>query len=230
MYLLSRHNTKLVKSKDKGFLSQGVHLAPHKSSGKNMCPHASKGCTTSCLNTSGFGYSKMVQKARLNRTILFNTDRNKFLTLLHQQIQNKIKNVRKQGFEPTFRLNLTSDVNWESVKFNGKSMMEHFPDVQFYDYTKDMSQMLRFITGSFPKNYHLTFSRSETNERDCEIVLACGGNVAVVFAGKFPKKYMGKRVVDGMSHDLRFLDPKKVVVGLRPIGKAKKDTTGFVVR
>jgi hypothetical protein len=28
---------------------------------------------------------------------------------------------------------------------------------------------------------------------------------------------------------LRFLDPKGVVVGLKAKGKAKKDTTGFVV-
>ena len=33
-----------------------------------------------------------------------------------------------------------------------------------------------------------------------------------------------------MDHDLRFKDPRGVIVGLLAIGDAKKDTTGFVIK
>jgi hypothetical protein len=35
--------------------------------------------------------------------------------------------------------------------------------------------------------------------------------------------------INGDENDLRFLDPKGVVVGLTAKGKAKSDTSGFVV-
>ncbi len=63
-----------------------------------------------------------------------------------------------------------------------------------------------------------------------------GFNVTVVFAVKkgepLPKTWNGYRVIDGDIHDLRFLDPEGVVVGLRAKGRAKKTTpvtNGFVV-
>jgi hypothetical protein len=87
---------------------------------------------------------------------------------------------------------------------------------------------------AFPRNYHLTFSRSETNEADCKEVLAAGGNVAVVFAGPFPDEYLGAGLVSGDESDLRHLDPRRprgVIIGLSPKGlKAKRDKSGFVVR
>jgi hypothetical protein len=39
---------------------------------------------------------------------------------------------------------------------------------------------------------------------------------------------MGMSVVDGDADDLRFLDGRGVVVGLKAKGPAKKDTSGFV--
>ena len=90
--------------------------------------------------------------------------------------------------------------------------------------------MKKFIDGKMPKNYQLTFSRSEESKEDeLEIVLASGGNVAVVFRGGLPKTYLGFPVVNGDYTDLRFLDPKGSVIGLTEKGLAKKDETGFVV-
>ena len=89
--------------------------------------------------------------------------------------------------------------------------------------------MTSFLSGEMPANYHLTFSRSESNEPLVAAVLASGGNVAVVFRGKLPKKWKNKRVVSGDESDLRFNDPKNVVIGLVEKGKAKKDFSGFVV-
>jgi hypothetical protein len=60
-----------------------------------------------------------------------------------------------------------------------------------------------------------------------------GGNVAVVFRVKkgqpLPKMWNGYEVIDGDIDDLRFLDKKNVIVGLRAKGPAMKDTSGFVV-
>ena len=87
-----------------------------------------------------------------------------------------------------------------------------------------------FIKGEakFPSNYHLTFSCSEHNEEKCKIVLAMGGNVAVVFRNQLPETWNGYKVVNGDKSDLRFLDNQGVVVGLIEKGLAKKDLTGFV--
>jgi hypothetical protein len=126
---------------------------------------------------------------------------------------------------PCVRLNGTSDLGWEGI---ARELMQKYPDVQFYDYTKVLGRMLRFLEGKFPSNYHLTFSKSESNDADVLQVLQNGGNVAVVFKN-MPVQYNGYNVVDGDASDLRFLDSTNVIVGLKAKGKARKDTSGFVV-
>lgn len=230
MSLLTKSNPKLDKSlKVTGWRGFGLHLAPHKLSGKNLCASASQGCIASCLNTAGKGIYNRVQESRIKKTKMFNENREQFLETLYKEIQAKVKTAEKNNQKISFRLNLTSDVAWETVKYQGKTFMEHFPNVQFMDYTKHTKRMLNNILGLHPKNYHLTFSRSEKNQESCDIVLGCGGNVAVVFKGRLPKTYRGKKVIDGTTHDARFLDPKKCVVGLVALGKARKDKSGFVV-
>jgi hypothetical protein len=56
-------------------------------------------------------------------------------------------------------------------------------------------------------------------------------NLAVVFRDKasIPAFWNGRAVVDGDRDDLRFIDPKNVVVALYAKGDAKKDNSGFVV-
>lgn len=60
-----------------------------------------------------------------------------------------------------------------------------------------------------------------------------GYNVAIVFdtpkSAPLPDTYMGRKVIDGRTHDLRFLDPQGVWVGLSALGDGKKDTSGFIV-
>jgi hypothetical protein len=56
-----------------------------------------------------------------------------------------------------------------------------------------------------------------------------GVNVAVVFDLP-PTEWRGLEVVNGDLHDFRYLDRKGVVVGLKAKGKARKDTSGFVVQ
>jgi hypothetical protein len=128
-----------------------------------------------------------------------------------------------------FRPNLTSDLTWEDIAdSNGDTILEKFPQTQFYDYTKSFGRVAKFLNGDFPSNYHLTFSRSEHNETLCDMVLAMGGNVAVVFRDQLPATWKGIEVISGDENDLRFLDKSGVVVGLIEKGLAKKDETGFV--
>jgi hypothetical protein len=169
--------------------------------------------------------------------------RHEFNQLLIAGTESHRIKAAKTGMLCAERPNGTSDLPWESFRIDadGNTLMTRFPDVQFYDYTKSARRALKHAAGNMPANYHLTFSRSETNEEDCRAVLAAGGNVAVVFkicACKRPCKheipegtytYMGYPVISGDHDDLRFLDPTGVVVGLKAKGPAKSDTSGFVV-
>jgi len=164
-----------------------------------------------------------VISARVRKTRLFFEDRKEFMRQLEFEMSIAIATARHNGFEPAFRLNTFSDINWENY-----GVIQKFPDVAFYDYTKNYRRMLRYAYGGFPENYHLTFSRSESNDIDVQQVMRLGCNVAVVF-NEVPEFWHGKDVVDGDKHDLRFLDPEGVVVGLKVKGDGKKDSTGFVL-
>lgn len=229
MKLLTTANTKIKKGEALGFQTFGVHLAPSNLSGFNTCKHASIGCGDSCLNTAGHGIFSTVQNARIEKTKFFFKDKALFMAQLVKEITSAIKSAERKNLIPCFRLNLTSDLPWEKILINGKNIFDLFPSVQFYDYTKYVSRMSLFLAGELPSNYHLTFSRSESNESLVDAVLASGGNVAVVFRGELPASWKGKRVVSGDESDLRFNDPQNVIVGLVEKGKAKKDSSGFVV-
>ena len=122
-----------------------------------------------------------------------------------------------------------------------KTIMDEFPDDIFYDYTKEISRCDdnsrnradKTCKTFTPSNYGLTFSRSETNQKLVEKAMDRGQNVAVVFDNRegLPKTWNGRRVINGDDSDLRFMDPKRVVVGLLAKGRARggRDTSGFVV-
>ena len=231
MKLLNQGNSKTVKGEKFGFRTFGLHLSPADKSGFNVCKWASKGCKAACLDTAGRGAMSNVQKARANKTLLFFKDREKFMCELVKEIKSAIKSAEKKGLIPCFRLNLTSDLPWESIKHEGQTVLDMFPEVQFYDYTKGFDRMMKSLQdSSWPKNYHLTFSRSEVSKDDTlKHVLSFGGNVAVVFRGSLPSHYLGAKVVDGDESDLRFKDDSGKIVGLVEKGLAKKDSSGFVV-
>jgi len=231
MSLLTVGNPKLMKGLKKGYLSSVLHLAPADLSGKNTCPKATAGCKAACLNTAGRGgifkkgeTTNVIQKARIRKTISFFEDREQFMFDLVKEITNTIKKAKKLSLIPVFRLNGTSDLSWEKYEVaDGKNIFEMFPDVQFYDYTKVLGRKVSHIP-----NYHLTFSKADGNDMDVRIAASNGMNVAAVFH-KLPEKYIGRTVINGDETDLRFLDPKGVIVGLKAKGKAKKDTSGFVI-
>lgn len=226
MKLLNTGNYKTKKGESKGWKTFGIHLAPARVSGLNACQYATPGCAAACLNTAGRGAMSNVQKARIEKTLYFFKKREEFLSNLRKEIRAAIRSCEKSGMNPCFRLNLTSD-----IPFHKFGIMEEFPEVQFYDYTKDYKRALEFVRGQLPGNYHLTFSRAETedNHKQATNLLSYGMNVAAVFRKSLPSKWQGLRVVNGDETDLRFLDPRGVIVGLVEKGRAKKDETGFVI-
>lgn len=212
--LLTTNNHKTVKGEKLKYKTLILYMAPHKqnSKGINLCPHASEGCSKACLFKSGFGgmYSA-VEQGRINKTEWFLADKKGFMLQLVKEIQSAIKKYSNDWIV-TVRLNGTSDIRWEKIIIeNGKNIFQMFNNVQFYDYTKNP---LRFDV-ELPKNYHLTFSRSETNHETAMDLLARGFNVAWVFHGNLPETYLGYKVINGDETDLRALDPKNVIVGLK---------------
>lgn len=232
--LLTRNNHKTIKGEKLGYITYILYLAPHKqnSKGINICPHASQGCAKACLFKSGFGgmYDN-VQKGRIAKTEWFLSDRKGFLDALDKEIGAAIKRHSGKA-KLAFRLNGTSDIRWEKlIVREGKTLFELYPDVQFYDYTKNH---IRF-EGELPSNYHLTFSRSEENHIIAMYLLFKGVNVAMVF-DKIPETFEGYKVVNGDETDLRFKDEKGVIVGLKyknMTGKGADNkvafTTGFAI-
>jgi hypothetical protein len=223
MTLLTTNNTKLLKGNGRGYMSFVLHLSPADSSGTEVCPKRSPGCTAACLNTAGRGMMHRVQAGRLRKTRLYLEDREGFMDQLVWDIKASIRRAERNDAIPCFRLNGTSDVPWERVRIGGKNVFQLFPDVQFYDYSKLHNRKV----GQY-KNYHLTFSRSENNDKDVAKAIAAGMNVAVVFR-ELPETYMGLPVISGDEDDLRFLDPPNHIVGLKTKGRARKDASGFVV-
>lgn len=228
MKLLSESNPKTVKGQRLGYLTWILHLAPSTLSGKNVCPGASAGCIASCLNTAGRGHMAPIQQARIRKTKLFFEDRESFMHQLVKDIQSAIRKSDRLGYTPVFRLNGTSDIRWETIRIGPyRNIFDMFRNVQFYDYTKLSNRR------NIPANYHLTFSRSECNEDKLDEAISNGMNIAVVFNTKkgetLPDTYRNLPVVDADDTDLRFLDVRGSVCGLRAKGRARKDTSGFVV-
>ena len=231
MKLLSTANPKIQKGTKLGYLSFILHLAPADVSGREVCPKRTAGCTAACLNTAGRGgmfrkgeTTNIIQEARKRKTRYFFEARDYFMQDLYDDIQKGIKQAKKLGLTPVFRLNGTSDLSWEKYTINDKNLFELFPDVQFYDYTKVLGRKVARY-----KNYHLTFSAADGNGLDVQRAMAAGMNVAMVF-DRVPETYMGRTVINADDTDLRFLDPKNVIAGLKAKGRAKKDTSGFVRR
>ena len=216
--------TKMAKGEKFGYKTAILHLAPFNLSGKNVCPKASEECVAACLNTSGRGQMGSVQKARLDKTNLFWTNKNAFLWQLSTEIEQLKKRAARQGFKFAVRLNGTSDLAWHRMKVDGGGALhELHPDVQFYEYTK----VLNYLNHDH-KNLHVTFSDSGRNNADIAAAIRSGHNVAVVFKDKLPKKYLNKRVINGDEHDLRFKDPSGVIVGLVAKGLGRNINNKFI--
>lgn len=161
--------------------------------------------------------------SRLWKTRMLVEDRQLFLNCLRWDIGKVTRRAHQLGMKPAIRINGSSDLPWLPMLLSAE-----FPQVTFYDYTKLPKPYLRTRA-----NYHITFSYSGENMSETMDALAHGVNVAMVFDTRkgqpLPETWNGYRVIDGDKHDLRFLDSRGVVVGLRAKGKAQKQTSAFIV-
>jgi len=216
-------NAKLVKDNDDEYIIAGLSLAPADMvEDINVCAMANcAGCKEGCLNTAGRGAFSNVQKARKRKTEFYRDDKQGFMSTVEGDINAFKRRCEVLGVKPAIRLNVLSDINYMNI-------INKFPTVQFYDYTKN----IKWAYKKLPPNYHLTFSYSGKigykNLID-KVIQETSHNVAVVFKDKLPTEFMGRRVIDGDVNDFRFDDDERVIVGLKAKGRAKKDDTGFVV-
>lgn len=238
-------NPKVAKNGKLGVMTAPLHLAPYDLSGFQVCAQASKGCAAACLHTAGNPvYMAQKQKSRIAKTQAYFKCRDAFMALLAFEIAALARKAESQGMQAGIRLNATSDLPWELRKINVNGadhlIMEYFANVEFYDYTKITKRALAWAAGKMPRNYHLTFSKTEANDNDVSAVIKAGGNVAMVFAPSSLKLALSDGaiqsawgfsvpVIDGDDHDFRPADPRGVVVALKAKGDAKGDKSGFVI-
>jgi hypothetical protein len=164
--------------------------------------------------------TNVIQRARIRKTQYFFNNRAEFMADLANDIKKAIRFAERKGLTPVFRLNGTSDLSWEKYTVvEGFNIFELFPQVQFYDYTKVLGRKVKHL-----ENYHLTFSKADGNDADVAEALLQGMSVVAVY-DRIPAG-----VPSADETDLRFLDPRGIMLGLKAKGRAKKDYSGFVIR
>lgn len=222
-------SVKVIKGNKLGYRTAILYLAPYTMSGHNVCPNAATAkCFEACLNTAGRGAMKTVEMSRLRKTLFFLQFRDEALAMIKNEVRAFEKHAAKNDYALLVRLNGTSDLRWENY-----GIMQAFPGVQFYDYTKLANRK------NVPANYDLTFSYSGVPEFQTQVRLAIAANMrlAVVFRNRAIVESMlatgaafqGLPVVDGDDTDVRHIDPQASAVALYAKGKAKRDYSGFVV-
>jgi len=222
-------NAKTVKGRKKGFVTAILYMAPANLSGENLCPLAYIAqCDAACLFTAGRGAMSSVMFSRLRKALFWQQYKEEAIEMIVRDIRNARAYAEKKGFELIVRLNGTTDIRWENY-----FIIQSFPDVQFYDYTKLANRR------DIPANYDLTFSYSGVAAYQTHVKKAvdAGSRVAVVFRSRDTvermlannESFLGLPVVDGDDTDIRHLDPQGCVVALYAKGKGKLDRTGFVV-
>lgn len=226
-------NAKTIKGEHFGYRTAILYLAPHKMNGLgvNVCEHSTHECRVLCLNTAGLaGVFKTIVESRIKKTRWMLKHPDLFWSRISVEICNHIlltlrqRKRLKRNLKPCVRINGTSDLWNDEVQ----GLMYRHPEVQFYDYTKDFNRIIAYTMGKLPAHYHLTYSYSGGDTNNAMWCLDNKVNVSVVFdtkrGKKLPTHHWGFPVVDGDTHDLRFLDKpvdgKGVIIGLRAKGKA----------
>ena len=221
--------TKHAKAYKYDEMTYSLYLSPADMSGYEVCPMRTKECTSLCLNESGMNRMNMkgdmINESRIKKTKLFFENRTYFMQWMIAEITAAKNKAEKLGYNFSVRLNNTSDISPESfyVPIDGKNknILEIFPDVMFYDYTKVSKRYM--LLGKY-KNYDLTFSYSGENLDECHLMLHKGVRVAVVFKNKLPETFWGRKVIDGDAYDMRYRDEKNVIVGLKYKTTRKRPT------
>lgn len=238
----SGNNAKTVKGDSDQYETAIMYLAPFTLAGVgNVCAMAATAkCFEGCLNMAGRGGLNSVQAVRLSKTRRYMQDRAGFMVQLVEDLEAFVRYCQRKQVQPCVRLNGTSDIMWENghpVVRDGVrhgSVMDAFPEIQFYDYTK----IFKRVDKPLPANYSLTLSYSGANPEYASQVLKRvhegKANLAMVYRSRAVVERVladqTYKVIDGDKTDMRFLDPQGgYVVALYAKGKAKHDKSGFVV-
>lgn len=196
-------SAKIVKGLKKEINTLVLYLKPYKTAFGNVCAMGEH-CNIPCLTTSG--RVKMDQKefkilrSRYFKTVLFYVNRDLFNSWLFAEIETA---EAKFGDSLMVRVNGTSDLSLLLFKVDGINILERFPSVTFYDYTKILNRI--FFAAKYP-NYHITFSYSGYNDDECKEAIQNGVNVSIVVNGPQPKTFNGVNVFSMDETDVRPLD------------------------
>ena len=236
-------NAKTVKGLGLDISTAILYLSPYLKSGMNVCPMAHiANCHGPCLNEAGRGAMSTVQMSRLRKTLYWQQFPELFLEQIIREVLTHAKKCERLGLVPAVRLNGTSDIKWENHISSFMVTSAKAFGVKWYDYTKIANRIV-------PSEYDLTFSYSgePLYRQYVERAIANKMRIAVVFRDKESfsdwrsfknvKDLYNKRdavlgslsIINGDDHDARFLEPHNSVVALYAKGKAKHDTSYFVV-
>ena len=188
---------------------------------RNVCPYSTPGCRGVCLVDSGHLAHSPAKRAMLARTALYCKSQEMFWSLVDHEIRLHNRRVRRKGKTLVVRLDGTSQINIEE---QAPWILDMHPDVIFQDYLKGP-----YKTGWTRANRYVV---SSGTERDTEVTIR--HRIIVVFPGTVPKDaplpsvFMGRLVVDGDKHDLRFLDHQYDRAVLVRMKGNNKDVHGFI--
>jgi len=202
-----------------GELVYTIYLAPGNMSGYEVCAGRTIECTKLCLNESGHNRmdakNNFINRSRIGKTKMFFENHEFFTRWVIRDINAGITRAKKQGLKFSVRINNTSDISpellWIKVDGVKQNILQLFPDIQFYDYTKVQGRLR--LMNKYP-NYDLTYSYNGQNMETCLQLLRAGIKVAMVFE-KVPTEYNGFKVVDGDLYDMRYKDEPGSIIGLK---------------
>ena len=170
------------------------------------------GCAESCLRFSGRGHMPSVVDSRQSKLDYFYSDRLGFIEQLKREIANFERLCYKSGVIPHVRLNVITDVRWESKAYG--QIPQSFPNVTFYDYTKIANRL-----NKTPDNYKLMFSYSPAVKFQDQVRLAMSANVpmSAVFYPAIPDTFLGAKVINGDNSDIENLKYRypNYIIGLK---------------
>jgi len=193
---------KVEKGKKENFQTLILYLSAGKNAGKDICSFASTGCRLACLVGSGHSLLEkragkhVIDVSRIVKTWLTVYRKDIAIDVLKHEIRLASARAERKGHKFAVRLNGTSDLDFYEI-------YESFPQVQFYDYTKNPKRV------PLP-NYHLTFSYSQANKaRLKHYKQAQARGQSIAFPVRADEFEQACGLVDCFSMDttdLRFLD------------------------
>lgn len=216
------------KAEKYGELTYSLYLAPAKTSGYEVCPGRTSECTALCLNESGMNTmvrndkGDMINDSRITKTKLFFEHREFFMKWMISEIKAAQRKAIRMTYAFSIRINNTSDISPEDFQLDGVNILQMFPEIQFYDYTK-VKDRIDLMTKY--NNYDVTYSYTGYNLTECQKMLLNKIKVAVVFK-LVPENFMGYKVIDGDKYDMRYRD-EAVVIGLKYKRVRTKLNTNF---